>query len=131
MGSWANDMNNKIKHISANAGYYDLPRQAIYATYLDVCTIALKPYKFGMINTKISLKILKSNGEHEIIEVPIVGYVSPDTNPLRHHKLVGEKRNLYYPADPNADTSFVPKEIVFDSDAVPYAMTITPHVFTN
>jgi hypothetical protein len=26
MGSWANDMKNKIKHISANAGYYDLPR---------------------------------------------------------------------------------------------------------
>lgn len=38
-----------------------------------------------MIDTKIQLKVKGSNGE-QIIELPIIGYVSPDRNPLKYNE---------------------------------------------
>ncbi len=62
--------------------------------------------------------MVKSNGESELIELPIVGYVSPDSMPLRHHSTF--KKN-----NPKFEEKFIAKEIVFNPDAVPYAHALS------
>lgn len=58
-------------------------RPMLSHNYMHLCTIALKPYKFGLINTKVRVKLKTSSAKEEIIELPIIGYVSGDPNPLR------------------------------------------------
>lgn len=65
-----------------------------------------------MIDTKIQLKVIKTSGVAEIVEVPIVGYVSPNAHPLRGaiKKENGERTDFH---------NFAPKEIIFDAEAIP------------
>ena len=109
MGSWAFDEANTVKKMTDNERYQDFHRATIYPAYLHICTVAMKPYKFGMIDTKIRVKLIRYSGVVEIIEVPIVGYVSPDAHPLRG-QISKDSKNL------TKFENYVPKEIVFDAE---------------
>ena len=62
---------------------------------MHLFSVALKPYKFGLIDTKIKLKIRTSSGREETVELPIVGYVSPDPYPLRSYSGYVRKENKF------------------------------------
>jgi len=59
----------------------------------------LKPYKFGMIDAKVSIRLRTPTGQVVMVEVPIVGYVSPDAYPLRSYSGYVRKENTFRPRD--------------------------------
>ena len=58
MGSWSHDPRKIVKKSSRGTSRLrDSSRIAIYPTDLHVCTVILKPFKFGILEQMVHLKV--------------------------------------------------------------------------
>lgn len=98
-GRWAYNDTYIVKHVVDDGRVYELHKPTLTSKDVHLCSVALKPYKFGMINEKIKLKLKNALGVLTTVEVPIVGYVSPDAYPLRSYSGYVRKENTFKPRD--------------------------------
>jgi hypothetical protein len=100
-GRWAYNDTYLVKTVGEDGRINEMHKPVITYQAFHLCSVALKPYKFGMINSKIKVKV-RPNVETnvtQVIDLPIVGYVSPDAYPLRSYSGYVRKENVFKPRD--------------------------------
>lgn len=61
-GLWTQNDTHIVKTVMEDGRVFESRKPVLSSNYIHLCSVALKPYKFGLIDTKIRIKLRTGSG---------------------------------------------------------------------